>query len=192
MHEFTISPPSIAKEIMKEVKEVGFTMNCDYETGSLLRTLAATKRNGRFLELGTGAGFSTSWILEGMDKHSTLITNEIDGDLHRIAKNYLSSDSRVEFVTGDGGELIKSLHRQTFDFIFADTWPGKLSLLEETLALLKEGGLYVIDDLLPQEDWPIEHHEKIIKLINVIESNSNLAITKLNWSTGLIIATKVS
>lgn len=192
MHEFTISPPSISKEIMKEVKEVGFTMNCDYETGSLLRTLAAAKRNGRFLEFGTGAGFSTSWILEGMDQHSTLITNEIDDDLHRIAKNYLSSNTRVEFVTGDGGELIKSLHGQTVDFIFADTWPGKLSLLDETLALLKEGGLYVIDDLLPREDWPIEHHEKIITLINVLESKSNVAITKLNWSTGLIIATKVN
>src|SRR5699024_12449079 len=97
-----------------------------------------SKRNSRFLELGTGAGYSTSWILEGMDQKSKLITVELDEALHYIAKKYLSDDPRVEFVTDDGKDFIKSMSGQRFDFIFADTLSGKLNTLDETLQLRSE------------------------------------------------------
>lgn len=183
--------PVIAKSIEKEVKEVGFTMSCDNETAALLRTLAASKRNSNFLELGTGAGLSTSWILDGMDRNSTLITVELDEVLHNIVKRYLKNDSRVEFVTGDGEAFIKSIENQKFDFIFADTWPGKFFVLDETLELLNTGGLYIIDDLLPQPNWPEGHGEKVKDLIGYLDSRNDLSIAKLNWSTGIIIATKL-
>jgi predicted O-methyltransferase YrrM len=186
-----IKTPGIAEEIKKEGEEIGFAMSCDNGTAALLRTLAASKRNGRFLELGTGSGFSTCWILDGMDKESTLITVELDEALHNIAKKYLSNDFRVQFVTDDGEVFIKSISDQTFDFIFADTWPGKFFALEETLQLLNVGGFYIIDDLLPQKSWPEGHEEKVKKLIAYLESRSDLSIAKLNCSTGLIIATKI-
>ncbi|MFZ4453696.1 O-methyltransferase [Salibacterium aidingense] len=185
----TVLPPAAA-QITKEVQDVGFTMNCDDETGALLRTLAASKKSSRFLELGTGAGFSTSWILDGMDKHSSLLTVEYDKTLHHIAEKYLGSDSRVEFVTGDGGEVIQNLQGQSFDFIFADTWPGKLRLLEETLHLVKSGGFYIIDDLLPQEEWPQKHRENIENVTEHLESRKDITSAGLDWSTGLMIAVK--
>jgi len=185
-----IDTPNVAEKIQREVKDADFTMSCDNETAALLRTLAASKRNSRFLELGTGAGYSTSWILEGMDQKSKLITVELDEALHYIAKKYLSDDPRVEFVTDDGKDFIKSMSGQRFDFIFADTWPGKLNTLDETLQLLNKGGFYIVDDLLPQEDWPIEHGEKIKDFIAYLDTRTELSITRLNWSTGIIIATK--
>src|SRR5699024_9049795 len=111
-----IDTPNVAEKIQREVKDADFTMSCDNETAALLRTLAASKRNSRFLELGTGAGYSTSWILEGMDQKSKLITVELDEALHYIAKKYLSDDPRVEFVTDDGKDFIKSMSGQRFDF----------------------------------------------------------------------------
>jgi len=39
-----------------ESEELGFTMGSEPRTGALLRTLAASKPGGRFLELGTGTG----------------------------------------------------------------------------------------------------------------------------------------
>lgn len=183
--------PPIVGSIEKDAKEVGFTMSCDNETASLLRTLATSKRSSKFLELGTGAGLSTSWILEGMDKNSTLITVELDETVHKIAKTHLGHDNRVEFVTGDGEEFIKSINNQKFDFIFADTWPGKFFVLDETLELLNTGGLYIIDDLLPQPNWPEGHDKKAKGLITYLNSREDLFVAKLNWSTGLIIATKI-
>lgn len=183
--------PVTAENIEKDAKEAGFTMSCDNETATLLRTLAASKRNNKFLELGTGAGLSTSWILDGMTGDSTLITVELDEALHKIAKKHLKNDGRVEFVTSDGESFVKSIENQKFDFIFADTWPGKFLVLDETLELLNTGGLYIIDDLLPQPNWPEGHDEKVKNLIDYLDSRSDLSIAKLNWSTGLIIATKI-
>lgn len=185
-----IRKPKMSEAITNDAQVLGFNMSCDLETASLLRTIAASCKNGQLLELGTGAGVSTSWILDGMDDQSTLLTVEMDATLQNIAKKHLGFDNRVQFCTRDGAELIKELANQTFHFIFADTWPGKFYLVDETLALLQPGGLYVIDDLLPVPSWPEEHTKKVQELVNYLDAREDLIITKLNWSSGLIIATK--
>jgi hypothetical protein len=47
------------------------------------------------------------------------------------------------------GDLHENAH-QSFDLIFADSWPGKFSALELALGMVKPSGFYLIDDLLPQ------------------------------------------
>ena len=78
----------------------------------------------------------------------------------------------------------------SFDFIFADTWVGKQDLLDETLALLKRGGFYVIDDMLPMPGWGPDMPKKVPELVGRLERRQDLHITKLNWSTGLIVCAK--
>ena len=92
--------------------------------GALLRTLAVSKPSGRFLELGTGTGVSTAWILSGMDLQSTLLTVDNDAELVAIAQEQLGKDSRVEFHVEDGGAFIEKLSnsKKLFDMVFADTW----------------------------------------------------------------------
>lgn len=187
-----LHPPKIVGEIERKTRVVGFEMASDRLTGSLLRTLATAKPNGKFLELGTGTGLSTAWILEGMDSNSTLITADNDEKVITIATQFLGDDPRVTFHLADGASFIESLAGQSFDFIFADTWPGKFHHLEETLQLLKVGGLYIIDDMLPQPSWPEDHAPKVPKLISALEQRKDLNITKMNWSTGLVVATKKS
>ena len=67
MEQINQSPPPFYAEINQATQTAGFTMASDVLTCSLLRTLAASKPAGRFLELGTGTGLSTAWILDGMD-----------------------------------------------------------------------------------------------------------------------------
>lgn len=76
------------------------------------------------------------------------------------------------------------------DFIFADTWPGKYNHIEETLLLLKQGGIYLIDDMLPQDNWPEGHNEKVNNLIRYLENREDIILTRLCWSTGIMICTK--
>lgn len=76
-----------------------------------------------------------------------------------------------------------------FDLIFADAWVGKFSHLDETLRLLKPGGLYVVDDLLEQDNWPDDHAPKVERLVADLEARGNLVLAKLDWCTGIIIAT---
>lgn len=185
-----VRKPELSEIIAIDAEAMGFKMSCDLETASLLRTLAGSRKNATLLELGTGAGISTSWIIDGMDRESSVLTVELDEAVQSIAKKHLSSDKRVQFFTMDGADFIKELGDQKFDFIFADTWPGKFYFLDETLELLKSGGIYIIDDLLPTPSWPEEHAKKVEDLISYLDNREDLVITKLNWSTGLIIATK--
>ena len=185
-----LHPPQVIQAIQQETIAAGFSMASEPLTGSLLRTLAATKPSGAFLELGTGTGLSTAWILAGMDQHSTLASVDNDEKVQAIARRHLGHDTRVSFHLSDGASFLASLSGRQFDYIFADTWPGKYDHLDEALALLKPGSLYIIDDMLPQANWPADHGAKAAALIATLEQRSDLAITKLQWASGVIIATK--
>jgi predicted O-methyltransferase YrrM len=165
-------------------------MASDRQTGSLLRTLAASKPGGAILELGTGTGLSAAWILAGMDERSTLITVDNNPDAVEIARRHLGSDTRVTFHVSDGAAFLEAMSGETFDLIFADTWPGKYDHLEEALSLLKPGGFYIVDDLLPQPNWPPGHAEKVVLFIAALEARDDLVLTKIGWSTGLLVAVK--
>lgn len=186
-----LSVPDNLLNIEQETKALGFTMPSDYKIGSLLRTLVASKRGGRILELGTGTGLSSCWLLDGMDKNSKLITVDNDPKFMDIAKKFLADDNRIEFCMQDGSDFLKSQSGNKFDFIFADTWPGKYWDLDLALELLDQGGLYVIDDMLPQENWTEDHPPKVANLIKDLENKTGHFITKLVWSTGIILVTKI-
>lgn len=193
INETRITPPDVLAQLLTETSQLGFAMASDLLTGNLLRTLAATKPAGNFLELGTGTGCGTAWLLEGMDANSRLITVENDRQAVAIAQRYLSHDPRLTFDVGDGSDFLTSIQNQggTFDLIFADTWPGKYTHLDEALNLLKRGGIYLIDDMLPQPNWPADHPPKVTKLIGMLEKRQDLRLTTMQWSTGLILAVKI-
>jgi len=175
--------------IKDDTEKLSFQMNSDLLTGSLLKTLVASRKSGRILELGTGGGLATSWILDGMDQQTRLLTIENNAALWEIAKEQLA-DPRIEFLLVDGYKWLKEYQGEKFDMIFADAMPGKYDLFEETIQLLKTGGMYVIDDMLPQPNWPDGHAEKADAFIHMLESRKDLILTKLKWSTGIIIAVK--
>ncbi|MEX8549268.1 MAG: hypothetical protein V5804_16830 [Mucilaginibacter sp.] len=63
-------------------------------------------------------------------------------------------------------------------------------MLKEALAMLKPGGLYILDDMLPQPNWPEGHQEKALKLMADLDSRTDITLTKMRWATGIIIASK--
>ena len=182
--------PCSYNDIIEATNLSGFTMASDVLTCSLLRTLAASKPSGKFLELGTGTGLSTAWMLDGMDTASSLISIDNDAAFVEIAQRFLGTDDRLKLVVSDGGKWIEENKTQKFDFIFADTWHGKYLVLDEVLSMLNKGGLYIIDDMLPQPNWPEGHQEKTINLISYLEKREDLLLTKQVWSTGIAIAVK--
>jgi len=178
------------ENIAEATKAIEFNMASDMQTGSLLKTLAASKLSGRILELGTGTGLATSWIVDGMDERTKLITIENNTLLLDIARKALQ-DSRVEFVWADGYAWIQTYSGEKFDMVFADAMPGKYDLFEETIGLVKVGGFYIIDDMLPQPNWPEGHADKVERFIGELGERNDILLTKLNWSTGIIIVTKI-
>jgi predicted O-methyltransferase YrrM len=187
--EITKSFPISFLAIDQATKQSCFTMASDPKTCSLLKTLATTKPGGTFLELGTGTGLSTSCILEGMDSTAQLTSIDNDNTFLDIARHYLK-DKRLNLVNQDAGEWVQNNKTLKFDFIFADTWHGKYLMLEEILEMLNPGGLYVLDDMLPQSNWPEGHQEKALRLLDTLSERPDLNLTRQCWATGIIIASK--
>lgn len=185
-----LNKPKIHSEIENKSIEIGFTMPSDLCIGTLLKTLITSKPKSNLLELGTGIGLSLSWMIDGMDTESRITSVDNDPKLIQIAKNYFGKDERVEITYADGSEWIKGYKGDKFDLVFADAWPGKYSEVDEILDLIKIGGLYIIDDMLAQSNWPDGHQENVDKLIEYLENRQDFNLTKMNWSTGIIIATK--
>ena len=132
--------PAAVEAILSDTEALGFNMLSEPRVGSFLAALAASKPAGRFLELGTGTGHGTAWLLAGMDAASTLETVDTDADVVAVAQRHLGSDRRVTFLISDGADFLTRSSPSQFDLIYADAWPGKFSQLDEALSLLRPGG----------------------------------------------------
>lgn len=185
-----VRQPGAVPGIIAETAAMSFTMMSEPKVGSLLATLAASKPGGRFLELGTGTGHGTAWLLAGMDAASTLDTVDADAQVVAVARRHLGEDRRARFHVMDGAEFLRGAPPGQFDLIYADAKPGKFSHLDEALALLRPGGIYVIDDLLPQTNWPEGHAAQVPVLIKDIERRDKFATVRLAWASGLMLVVR--
>ena len=185
-----LNPPVVMAALLKEAKSLGFRLFSELLTGSLLRTLAATKPGGRLLELGTGVGVGIAWLLDGLSPGASLLTVDGDPRVQEVAQRHLGADPRVHFHLGDAAPLLGQLPAGSFDLIFADALPGKFSHLTEALRLLRVGGLYVVDDLRPQPTWPKDHAANVERLMGELQAREELTLTRLDWSTGIVIAVR--
>jgi predicted O-methyltransferase YrrM/GNAT superfamily N-acetyltransferase len=182
--------PSALVSIQAETDRLGFTMASEPKTGALLATLAAMKPGGRLLELGTGTGLGTAWLLSGMDAGARLDTVDTDVQVVAVARQALGHDARVTFHVEDGATFIERARPDAFDVIYADAWPGKFTHLTEALALLRPGGLYLIDDLLPQANWPDGHDAKVRALVADLEGRSGFRTVRVGWASGLMLVVR--
>lgn len=185
-----IALPGSYRRLLDRTQGIGFDMPSDVEVGTMLRLLAASKPGGSLLELGTGTGLATSFLLDGMDASARLVSVDVDAPCQAIVKAELGDDVRVRFACEDGAAFIERQKSRTFDLVFADAWPGKFSRLDKTLDLVALGGFYVGDDLRPHPSWPEGHQTKVEAFLHTFQARSNWSTVRLDWGTGLLIAVR--
>jgi predicted O-methyltransferase YrrM len=185
-----IRHPAALARILERTAELGFAMASEERTGALLRTLAASKPGGRFLELGTGTGIAAAWLLDGMDSASHLVSVDVDARFQQVAREALSPDDRLTLITEDAISFLQRQDAGRFDFVFADAMAGKYEGLDEALRVVGKKGFYIVDDMLPQANWPDGHGVKVRALIADLAARSDFMITPMNWASGIIIAVK--
>ena len=184
--------PTMVAELTGLAARSGFEMSCEPRTGALLRVLAASKPGGRFLELGTGLGVGAAWMLAGMDAYARLTTVEGDADTYNALTGVLT-DARLTRVNADADAYLKALgDDETFDLAFVDCRPGKFLELDALLGHLRPGGIYVVDDLLPQPTWPDDHQARVDGFLKrwPFLGDDLRAQMLMNWASGLAIGVK--
>ena len=160
---------------------MGFGMPSEPLIGALLRVLAASKPGGRLLELGTGTGIATAWLLSGMSPDSTLVSVDNDPKMQSVAAQILGSDNRLQLVNQDGLDYLSKQPEMSFDMVFADAMPGKYDGLSLSLGAVKPGGFWIGDDLLPQPNWPEGHASRVPLLLNELANQPEFTILPLAW-----------
>jgi hypothetical protein len=58
---------------------------------------------------------------------------------------------------------------------------------DQALSLLRRGGIYFVDDLLPQANWPPVHAAKVPLLVQALERRPAYVAVKLAWTSGLMM-----
>jgi predicted O-methyltransferase YrrM len=178
LDDVAIDVPSTLTAIEADTVALGFEMPSERQTGTLLRTLAASCPNRKLLELGTGTGLATAWLLDGMDKSSTLTT--------------AGNDERLQLCVEDANIWLNNNSNNSFDLIFADAMPGKYENFELAWNMLSIGGTYIIDDMLPQNNWPKGHASKVQNFLAELDNRNDCRIAKMCWSSGIVLAVRTN
>jgi len=122
--------------------------------GKLLNLLARACGAKRILEIGTLGAYSTIWLARALKPGGHLITLEIDLHHAEVARRNLAHagmSDRVEVRVGRAADLLDAMQGvvEPFDFVFIDADKASYDTYYElALALLRPGGLVVIDNTL--------------------------------------------
>lgn len=184
-------PPLVAAAVAR-ARQAGFLMSCDPAVGRLLAVLAAHLPEGaRVLELGTGTGVGTAWIVSGLLPRTDVTVTSVEKD-PGTATVAASGDwpSFVDLRRGDALEVLAE--GGTFDLIFADAPGGKWEGLDRSVAALRPRGLLVVDDMTPEPDWTDSQRAAQDKVRQALLSAPELTSAELAVGSGMILSVRTA
>lgn len=185
-------PPAALDAIEADTRAAAFPFASDARLGALLRTLAATKPGGRLLEIGTGTGIGTAWLLDGMDGSAALTSIEANGRWAAIAAKHLRHEKRLTLLDADAFSWFGGQPDASYDLVFADAMPGKFDGFEALWRLIRPGGIYVIGRLQPEANWPEGHVGRVDELLAMLDEHDGAKVARLAWGSGVAIVAKTA
>jgi len=121
--------------------------------GALLSMFAQLLAAKTVVEIGTGAGISGLWLLDGMRDDGTLTTIDAEPEHQRAAKEAFRSagiaSPRTRLINGRALDVLPRLADGAYDLVFVDTTPADHPhYVEQGVRLLRPGGLIVFHNAL--------------------------------------------
>ncbi|MGC1208617.1 MAG: class I SAM-dependent methyltransferase, partial [Ornithinimicrobium sp.] len=90
--------------------------------GASLRMLAAALNAGHVIEIGTGAGVSGLWLLEGMSDDGILTSIDADPERQRAARAAFASagvpPQRTRVISGEALQVLPRMTDGAYDMVF--------------------------------------------------------------------------
>ena len=121
------------------------------ETGKFVSLLAASAPKGKFIEIGTSAGYSTMWIALACKLLGTKITTfEILKEKINLAKETFKEaelEDYIELIEGDARDYLKDYNNIAFCFLDAEK-----EIYDECYDLvipnMVKGGILIADNVI--------------------------------------------
>lgn len=121
--------------------------------GALLRSIAAASGAHTVVEIGTGAGCSGLWLLDGMPHDSVLTTIDINPEAQRAAREAFRqagyAPQRTRIISGSALTVLPRLADGAYDLILIDGDKDEYPrYVEQAVRLLRSGGTMILDNML--------------------------------------------
>jgi predicted O-methyltransferase YrrM len=170
--------------------------------GAYLRQLAHQIKAQSVVEVGTGSGVGSLWLLEGMLSSGTLTSIDDEMEHTSIAKIALLeaeiAQTRFRLITNSVMDVMTKLTDRAYDLVVFRHNPEDLSFaISEAHRILRSGGVFVIDNFFGggKVPDPAQRDPKTIALRDAgksIKSDTDSWVTSLApIGDGLLLATKL-
>lgn len=168
--------------------------------GAALRLLAATAGARAVVEVGTGAGVGSVWLLRGMRPDGVLTTIDVEPEHHRAARETYAEagipSNRVRLISGRALDVLPRLTDGAYDMVFCDADKREYpDYLEQALRLLRPGGVVAFDNAL----WhgrvadPAQRDDETVAIRGLgtsVREDERLVSALLAAGDGLLVAVK--
>ena len=122
-------------------------------SGAVLSVLAASAQARSVVEIGTGAGIGSLYLLRGMPVDGVLTTIDVEVEHQRAAKEAFAEagirPTRTRTISGRALDVLPRLTDSAYDLVFIDadteSYPA---YVEQALRLLRPGGVIALDNAL--------------------------------------------
>jgi len=168
--------PALVEEATALAAQTGFEQSCIPEVGRLLRLLAAQVSAGIVGEIGTGCGVGAAWIASALNENVRFVTVELDKDRADAAARLFAGVPGVTALHGDWHVLKE---HGPFKLLFADGGRAKEQDAEAVVEMIEIGGLVILDDMTPEDQWPEEWRGKTDPVRDFWLNDPRLVATEL-------------
>lgn len=199
--ESFVAEDEIKASARERGEEIG-TADTTCGTGAYLKHLAHILSAQSVVEIGTGSGVGSLWVLEGMLASGTLTSIDDEMEHSNAAKIALLdaeiAAARFRLITNPVMDVVTKLAERAYDMVIFRHNPEDLAFaITEAHRILRSGGVFVIDNFFggSKVSDPAQRDPKTVALR---ESGKSLKNESENWvvsliptGDGLLLATKL-
>ena len=196
-------PPLLARLREETAALPRAVMQISPEQGQFMALLVELVGARRVLEVGTFTGYSALAVALAMPPDGRIVTCDVDEDMTAVARRYWAEArvaDRIDLRLGPAVDTLDALIADggagSFDFAFVDADKVNYgAYYERGLALLRQGGLMLIDNVLwsgavadPQKQ---DDDTRAIRALNAkLRDDQRVTLSLLPVSDGLTLARK--
>ena len=195
---------AVCQQLREETKTMKMgMMQVSPEQGQFMSLLVELIGVRKAVEVGTFTGYSALRVAQALPEDGTLVCCDVSEEWTAVGKKYWEQagvSDRINLKIGPAVDTLQAMRdageENTFDFGFIDA--DKLnyqSYYEHVLALLRTGGLLLIDNVLwggsvANPDKTDEDTEAIRTLNTFLHGDDRVSLSMLPVGDGLTLALK--
>ena len=170
-------------------------------TGAFLHYLAHLISAQSVVEVGTGSGVGSIWLLRGMIENGTLTSIDSEAEHARISRLAFAeaeiSPQRFRLITNPVMDVMSKLTDRAYDLVVLRNEPEDLSFaIDEAHRILRTGGVMAIDNFFGGGKVP-DPAQRDPRTIALREAGKSIKLATSTWVSsligmgdGLLVATK--